>query len=204
MSEQPNKSSVPLISKAQLPRISFPGKVHLILNDQQLLAAFDQLRAAKELGFDTETRPAFKKGEVHKVALLQLSTDSDAFVIRLHVITQFGLIKEIFEDEQVLKVGVAIRDDLKTLQKTFSFTARNFTELQTLAKTKGMQNFGLKGMTEEVMQMALSKGPKLTNWEARELTPQQIMYAATDAWIGLTLFRKLSQMPDRLSVKSAD
>ncbi|MBC7420594.1 MAG: 3'-5' exonuclease domain-containing protein 2 [Bdellovibrio sp.] len=189
--------TTPFAKPVQLPRISFPGKIHLINSDQELQAIAAELSSAKELGFDTETRPSFKKGEVHKVALLQLSTDADAYIIRLHYVTQFQFIKSIFENEAIAKVGVAIRDDLKTLQKTFSFVPKNFTELQTLAKTKGMQNFGLKGMTEEVMQMALSKGPKLTNWEARELSSQQVMYAATDAWIGLTLYRKLILMPDK-------
>lgn len=173
------------------PFISFPGTVHLIDTDAKLERALADLSDIKEFGFDTETRPSFKKGEVFKVALLQLATETDAYLIRLHYVTQFALIKKILEDANVLKVGAAIRDDLKILQKTFPFLPNNFIELQTLAKEKGLQNFGLKGMTEEVLKAPLSKGPKLTNWEAHDLTDKQLMYAATDAWIGLKIYQKL-------------
>jgi len=171
--------------------ISFSGKIHLITNDQELAAVADQLNSVTEFGFDTETKPSFKKGDVFRVALLQLATETDAYLFRLHFLNHFEVLEDIFENKQILKVGVAIRDDLKSLQKIFKFTPEHFVELQTVAKEKGLQNFGLKGMAEEVLQARLSKGPKMTNWEARELTDQQLMYAATDAWIGLHLLKKL-------------
>jgi ribonuclease D len=177
----------------QLQRLSFPGRIHLIRNDHEL-AAMD-LGTPKELGFDTETRPSFKKGDVYKAALLQLSTDTDAYLIRLHFVTRFEILKNILENKEIIKSGVAIRDDLKLLQKTFGFTPQGFVELQTLAKMRGLKNFGLKGMTEEVLQASISKRSKMTNWEAHELSHQQQIYAATDAWIGLTIYRKLMQMP---------
>lgn len=183
MEEQPKK--------IENKPISFPGKIHLVTNDKELAFVLPELRLVKQFGFDTETRPSFVKGDVFKVALLQLSSETDAYLIRLHGITQFQGIISLFEDPEVLKVGVAIRDDLKTLQKTFKFTPQNFVDLQDIAKTKGLKNFGLKGMTEEVLLATLSKGPKLTNWEARVLTEPQLKYAATDAWIGLILFKKL-------------
>jgi len=180
------------MESTDLKPISFQGKIHLILNNQELYSAFEDLGTVKELGFDTETRPSFKKGEVYQVALLQLSTETDAYLVRLHGITDFQPIQEIFENKQILKVGVAIRDDLKSLQKIFKFNAQNFIELQTLAKEKGLKNFGLKGMTEEVLGARLSKAAKITNWEARTLTDQQLTYAATDAWVGLCLFKSIS------------
>ncbi len=185
--------------KLEYPRISFPGKIHLITNNQELRAVLPELLNATRLGFDTETKPSFKKGEVFKVALLQLATETDAYLIRLHFVNELDQIKRIFENESILKVGVAIRDDLKILQKVFQFNPQNFIELQDLAKEKGLQNFGLKGMTEEVLQSTISKGPKMTNWEARELTDPQMLYAATDAWIGLVLYQKLSPPTTPLS-----
>lgn len=187
------------IIKIDYPRISFPGKIHLITNNKELREVLPELKKALKLGFDTETKPSFKKGEVFKVALLQLSTETDAYLIRLHHLNELEHIKNIFEDENVLKVGVAIRDDLKILQKVFQFNPQNFIELQDIAKDKGLQNFGLKGMTEEVLQSTISKGPKMTNWEARELTDPQMLYAATDAWIGLVLYQKLIQTSKPLS-----
>lgn len=169
--------------------IAYPGKIHLIDNDHGLSALrFD---GVKLLGFDTETRPSFRKGESYKVALLQLATDQDAYLIRMQRVTRFESIKEVFENEGIVKVGAAIRDDLKGLQKTFPFTPRGFVELQQLAKTKGLANFGLKGMTEEVLDASLSKRSKLTNWEAQVLTEPQQRYAATDAWVGLKIYQQL-------------
>ncbi|UYL10291.1 3'-5' exonuclease domain-containing protein 2 [Bdellovibrio sp. SKB1291214] len=171
--------------------LSFPGKIHLIKTDQELQTVANALESVQEFGFDTETRPSFKKGESYPVALIQLATETDAYIIRLKHIQNFEVFKNIFENPKVIKAGVAIRDDIKNLQKKFSFTPHGFIELQTLAKTKNLKNFGLKSMTEEVLNATISKGPKTTNWEASELTEKQIIYAATDAWIGLKLYQKL-------------
>ncbi|QDK36393.1 3'-5' exonuclease [Bdellovibrio sp. NC01] len=172
--------------------LSFPGKIHLINTNQELHIVANALASAKEFGFDTETRPAFKKGEVYPVSLLQLATDTDAFVVRLRHINHFDLIKSIFENPNIVKAGVAIRDDIKQLQKKVQFNPHGFIELQTVAKAKNLENLGLKGMAEEVLQGTITKGPKTTNWDASELTDRQILYAATDAWIGLKLYQKLS------------
>jgi len=171
--------------------LSFQGRVHLICSDQDLLGVEESLKSAKALGFDTETRPSFVKGQVYKVALLQLSTQEDAYLIRLHKITNFEALKCVFENADVVKSGVAIRDDIKALQKLFSFEPKNFVELQKLAKDKGMTKFGLKGMSEELLGGTVSKRAKMTNWESKILTDKQQLYAATDAWIGLMLLEKL-------------
>lgn len=188
-----------MADKPQLSRISFSGKIHLIETNQQLAAIERELTSANELGFDTETKPAFKVGEVFKVALLQLSTETDAYVIRLHPITEFAPLIRVLEDKNILKVGVAIRDDLKTLKKTFPFQEQNFVELQLVAKEKGLQNFGLKGMTEEVLHSSLSKRAKMSNWESPKLTQDQLLYAATDAWIGLHLYHTIKDRPAPIS-----
>ena len=129
--------------------ISFPGKTHLIRTDDELVSV--DFGAVKEMGFETETRPSFRKDEVYRVALLQLATDTDAYLVRLQHVTQYHVIKNIFENREVLKVGVSISHDLKQLQKMFKFEPQGFVELQNFAKAKGVQNMGLKGMTEEVL-----------------------------------------------------
>ena len=182
--------------KPEYDLIRFTGKIHLITTDAELAGIAGELNSAKHLGFDTETRPSFKKGDFFDVSLLQLSTDHNAYLIRLAKVTQFQMLKSIFENKEIIKVGVAIRDDIKQLQKRFSFSPLNFVELQDIAKLKGLKNFGLKGMTEEVLQARLSKKAKITNWDAHTLTEQQILYAATDAWIGLQLFQKINQAAD--------
>jgi ribonuclease D len=184
------------MTEAPIKFLSFPGKIHLIKSDLELHAVSEALLAAKQFGFDTETRPSFKKGEVYPVAILQLATNTDAYIIRLKHLTNFEVLKNIFENTNVLKVGAAIRDDLKLLQKKFPFTPQGFIELQTVAKTKNLKNIGLKGMTEEVLHAALNKGPKTTNWDAQDLTDRQILYAATDAWVGLKIYQKLESIED--------
>lgn len=175
----------------ELKLLRFSGQIHLIDDNAKVDALAERLSHVTELGFDTETRPSFRKGEVYQAALLQLATDNDAYLIQLQKITRFDVLKNVLEDKATLKVGVAIRDDLKKLKQGFPFVPENFVELQDLAKSKGLKNFGLQGMTEEVLQAKLSKKAKITNWEARVLTDEQIMYAATDAWVGLELFRKI-------------
>ncbi|MBC7371028.1 MAG: 3'-5' exonuclease domain-containing protein 2 [Bdellovibrionaceae bacterium] len=172
--------------------IQFPGKIHLITSDEQCAAVLQHLNSTRELGFDTETRPSFKKGEWYDVALLQLATDTDAYLFRLHRLSQFEIFKNILENAEILKVGAAVRDDLKALQKRFAFVPKNVIELQDVAKAKNLKNMGLKGMAEEVLGLPLSKRAKITNWEAPHLTEAQLMYAATDAWVGLHLYRKIT------------
>lgn len=175
-----------------LPRISFSGKIHLIQKDSELNAVALSLLSTTAFGFDTETRPSFKKGEVYPVSMLQLSTPTDAYLFRMSYLTDFSIFVKIFENESIVKAGVAIRDDIKLLQKKFPFTPRNFVELQDLAKKQQLKNLGLKGMAEELLSSTISKGPKMTNWDLPVLTDRQLTYAATDVWIGLKLYEKLT------------
>lgn len=175
------------IDNPNFPRLKFEGPITLITNDQELMAVKDELLQCQTLGFDTETKPSFKKGDNFKVALLQLATDEKAYLIRLHYIQQFEPIKLILENQKIQKIGLAIRDDIKTLQKLFPFTPNNFIELQDVAKKKALKNMGLKGMAEEVLSGTISKKAKLTNWETKTLSEEQMIYAATDAWICLKI-----------------
>lgn len=169
--------------------LQFNGKIHLIAHDREMAQVnFENITA---FGFDTETKPSYRKGEVFKTALLQLATDSEAYLIRLHYIRQFEQLRAVFENPDVLKVGAAIAHDLKQLQHIFPFQPAGFVDVQKIGKDKGLKNLGLKKMTQEVFNANLSKGPKMTNWERQHLTDEQLLYAATDAWIGLQLYREL-------------
>lgn len=174
-----------------LPKAQFPGKIITVEKDEDIAPALEFLKSLDHVGFDTETKPAFKKGESYKVSLLQLASDEHAILFRLHYLKDFSLIKEYFENEGIKKIGVAIRDDIKSLQKIFPFEAKNFVELADMAKTSNLKNFGLKGMTEEVLKHTLSKKAKLSNWEAPVLRNDQLRYAATDAWVGLALYHAI-------------
>ncbi len=186
-----NTNQAKVTSSTQSQNIlQFPGDIRLIAHDRDMAAVnFEQITA---FGFDTETKPAYRKGEVFKTALLQLATDSVAYLIRLHYIKHFEPIREIFENPDVLKVGAAIAQDLKQLQHIFPFQPAGFVDVQKIGKEKGLKNLGLKKMTQEVFNANLFKGPKMTNWERQFLTDEQLLYAATDAWIGLQLYRELN------------
>ncbi|MGZ3787375.1 MAG: 3'-5' exonuclease [Bacteriovorax sp.] len=171
-----------------LVKAQFPGEIVMITRDEDVEAALEHLRGELFVGFDTETKPSFKKGETYQVSLLQLASPDYALLFRLHNLSNFAPLTRFFEDESILKIGVAIRDDIKGLQKLFPFTPKGFVELSDLAKTYGLNSFGLKGMTEEVLELTLSKRAKLSNWESIILKNDQKIYAATDAWIGREIY----------------
>lgn len=175
--------------------LRFAGDIRLVTKDIELSTI--NFESITTFGFDTETRPAFRKGESFQTALLQLATDSTAYLIRLHHIRNFVPICNVLENPDILKVGAAIAHDLKQLQKIFPFQPRGFVDIQDIAKKRGLKNLGLKKMTEEVFNANLSKAAKMTNWERETLTEEQLLYAATDAWIGLKLYQELILKPSQ-------
>lgn len=187
------KKSITDEELAELPLVFFEGKIHLIEKVEQLTDAVNYLKTQKILGFDTETRPSFKKGQNYQVALLQLSTADEAFLIRTNLIgLSPGLIR-VLASPLILKIGAAIRDDIKILQRIASFKPGGFIELQELVKLYGIENFSLKKLAAIVSGVRISKSQRLTNWEAPVLTEQQQIYAATDAWIAYVIYTGLIQ-----------
>jgi ribonuclease D len=187
------KKSITDEELAELPLAFFEGKIHLIEKVEQLTDAVNYLKTQTILGFDTETRPSFKKGQNHHVALLQLSTADQAFLIRTNLIgLSPGLIK-VLATPSILKIGAAIRDDIKILQKVTPFKPGGFVELQEMVKLYGIENFSLKKLAAIVAGVRISKSQRLTNWEAPALTEQQQIYAATDAWIAYVIYTGLTQ-----------
>ena len=186
------KESISNEELTDLPLKSFEGRIVLIDNDHQLERAVEDLARHRVIGFDTETKPSFKKGAGNKVALLQLSTHETAYLIRINRIGLPDAIRKILADENILKPGVAIRDDIKGLQDIMHFHPAGFVELQDQARDMGIQNFSLKKLTAIACGFRISKGQQLTNWEAQELTEAQQVYAATDAWAALVIFENFS------------
>ena len=178
---------------AELPLIQFEGNITLVESKDEYMASIDYLSRQKILGFDTETKPAFKKGVFNEVALLQLSTKDQAFLFRLNKIGLPNGLKGILENPEIQKIGVAIRDDIKGLQKLNHFRPGGFVELQELVKGYGIQDFSLKKLSAIVLGYRISKSQRITNWEAPELTEAQQIYAATDAWISHRIFESLNQ-----------
>ncbi|MFM7630109.1 MAG: 3'-5' exonuclease [Algoriphagus sp.] len=178
----------------ELPLGQYEGPIHLIDKPHLVEDAVDYLENQSLLGFDTETKPSFRKGQFNQVSLLQLSTSSKAFLFRLQHIGFPPALKSLLEKENVIKVGAAVQDDLKALGKlTNSFSPQSFFDLNEELKKIGFQNVGVRNLCGMVLKIRISKAEQVSNWEANVLTEKQCRYAATDAWACLEIFQVLKE-----------
>ena len=171
-----------------LPIQAWDGPIVLVQDDAALDAALEQLWKEPVLGFDTETRPTFTKGKVCLPALIQLSTADTAYLIQLTHLPFDDRVAELLASPRVLKVGVAIHDDMKALARIHAFAPAGVVDLAALARAKGIQAQGLRTLSANLLGFRISKSAQCSNWENRELSPQQVKYAATDAWVGRELY----------------
>lgn len=175
----------------ELPLIEFSGTIHVITTPEELDDACRNLEGNYLLGFDTEAKPAFKKGVTHPISLLQLSNDEEAYLIRLLHTGITDSLKRLLENKQILKTGVAIEDDLKGLNKIRRFKPGGFLSLEKEVKKVGIENNGLRKLAGIILESRISKSAQVSNWEVQELTNKQKIYAATDAWIGFKMLDTL-------------
>ena len=175
----------------QMPQVTFHGRIHIIDSISQVKSAVTTLRTSAIAGFDTETRPSFKRGEHHRVALLQLSTESDAFLIRLNKTGIPTPLKRYLEDPEIIKVGLSTIDDFHQLASICDIHPAGFVELQELVKRYNISDMSLQKIYAILFQHKISKGQQLTNWENPTLTEAQQQYAAIDAWACLRIYRYL-------------
>jgi ribonuclease D len=180
----------------ELPLKQFEGDIVMVETPKMAKIAVKYLQDFDVIGFDTETRPSFRKGDNHQVALLQLATNEKAFLIRVQKVGLSQGIRELFINSDILKPGVAIRDDLKVLQKIQNFRPAGFIELQEIARQIGINDFSLKKLCAIILGFRISKSQQLSNWDSDQLTDQQLLYAATDAWASLKIYEKLEQVND--------
>lgn len=172
----------------------FPGKIHIVNSLSQAKTAITYLRKHKYLGFDTETRPSFKKGALRPMALMQISTHDECFLLRINKIGIPYMLKELLEDKTITKIGLSIKDDFGVLRRSTDNTCPDgFVELQTLVKTYGISDISLQKIYAILFDKKISKGQRLSNWEATELSPGQQEYAAIDAWACLKIYDYLTE-----------
>lgn len=170
------------------------GPVHVIRSTERMTYAVEQLSLETILGFDTETRPAFNKGQKYLPSLLQLAGENSVYLFQLkHLGLQEPLIK-ILADPAVIKAGVSLAHDLRELKQLTPFMQAGFVGLGKMSKEKGIKNHGLRGLAAVVLGLRISKSAQTTNWAKDELTRSQIRYAATDAWVGRELYLQLSRI----------
>ena len=181
----------PSLSKEEinlLPLRAWEGPVVLVQTEEALASALEDMWKEHVLGFDTETRPTFTKGKTCNPALIQLATADTAYLIQLTRLAFCDEIAEILASPRVLKVGVAIHDDMKALARIHPFQADGVVDLAAMARARGIQAQGLRTLSANLLGFRISKSAQCSNWENHELTPQQIKYAATDAWVGRELY----------------
>ena len=177
----------------KFPIRRYEGPVHVIRSQEKLSRAVQQLRKEAILGFDTETRPAYKKGRKHPPALLQLASKNDVFVFQLKHLRLPKSLRKILANPNIIKAGVSLDYDIRELTKLARFEPAGFVDLGKLAKEIGMKNHGLRGLAAVVLGFRIPKTVRTSNWAKDTLTPAQIKYAATDAWIGRELYKKIKQ-----------
>ncbi len=182
-----NKSEV-----NELPLYTHEGEIVVVNDNATLSKALLHIKQHKVIGFDTESRPAFRKGQYFPVSLIQLAIPDTVYLVRVQKTGFTPALASFFADEQYLKVGISIRDDIKEMQKLGHFDAEACLDLNEIAKEMEIENAGVRNLSAIFLNMRISKGQQTTNWENDELTEKQQKYAATDAWVCLEIFQELA------------
>lgn len=178
----------------EMPKVAFPGRIHVIQSEGEVEKAAAYLQSLPLLGIDSETRPCFTKGHFNQVALLQISSDESCFLFRLN---QTGLIKpliDLLENPKVIKVGLSLKDDFMMLHKRAPFNQQSCIELQEYVCPFGIQEKSLQKIYGILFGKKISKSQRLSNWEADVLSDAQKQYAATDAWACLNIYNLLQNL----------
>ena len=177
-----------------LPLRYYNGPIRIIQTGEQAKDASTILIKEKLLGFDTETRPAFNKGQSYLPSLLQLAGTKVVYLFQLSKCGLPDSITNLLSNVNIIKSGVAIDQDLIELQQILNFKPGGFIDLGEIARSKGLPHHGLRGLAAYLLNFRISKSSRTSNWSANQLTKKQIKYAATDAWLGRELYLKYKQI----------
>ena len=172
----------------------YEGEVRLVETAQDLERAAAAWREERVVGFDTETRPAFKPGESYLPALAQIATADTVYLLQLQRFDCSGALRALLEAPHTVKAGVGMPDDFRALRKSFEFAEKGIVDLGAIARGHKLKQSGVRYLAALFMQTRIPKGAKTSNWAASRLSPQQIAYAATDAWICRELFLKFEEL----------
>lgn len=182
------------ISKEQLsglPTVEFPGCITVLETLPDALEALRYLSTCQAVGFDTETKPNFRKGQTNTVSLIQISTLDHSFLFRLNKLGFFKELREFMESDKVVKVGLSLRDDFHVLHRIAAFEPANFIDLQNVVKSFHIADSSLQKIYGIIFNGRISKSQRLSNWEAAQLSQGQMIYASIDAWACLRIYQHL-------------
>ena len=167
---------------AKLPIRRYEGRVCLVATPEDLEEARADLEQESLAGFDTETRPAFRKGESHLPALVQVATARAVYLFQLRRVEVHPLVAGLLSEERIIKAGISLKDDLRALKAVFAFEEKNMLDLGLVARRSGLGQTGVRNLAGMLLGFRIPKGTKTSNWAAPQLSAAQIAYAATDAW----------------------
>lgn len=187
----PEPLEIKKISKAEineLPLIQWEGEIRVLSTVEEMQRAAAELQHCDHLGFDTETRPTFKKGQYYPPALIQLASPDCVYLFRISQTKTLDPLLPLLESAAILKTGVAIKDDVKELRAMQDFQPAGFVEIADLTKKLGYENRGLRALAGLLLGGRISKAAQVSNWARPELDQKQICYAATDAWISREIY----------------
>jgi len=179
---------------AKLPIRRYEGRVCVVATSQDLEEARSDFREESVVGLDTETRPAFKKGEVHLPCLVHVAAARWVYLFQLRRTEVFPVLAELLSDPRIVKAGVSLKDDIRALKQVFAFEEKNLLDLGTAARAGGSGQTGVRNLAGILLGFRIPKGAQTSNWAARELSAKQIAYAATDAWICRELYLRFKSL----------
>ena len=189
------KSTITKAELAQMPIVQFPGRIFVIYTATDAEKAVAYLKSQQIVGVDTETRPSFKRGRLHKVALLQIATADTCFLFRLNQIGMPAILQDFLMGD-TLKIGLSLKDDFMMLSRRKEVHAEegNWIELQDYVGRFGIEDRSLQKIFANLFGKKISKAQRLSNWEAESLSDSQINYAATDAWACVEIYNCLAEL----------
>ena len=176
---------------AILEKEFFDGRIIVIQSSEEAKKAITYLSKFKTVGIDTESKPSFKKGRQNKIALLQISTTECCFLFRLNIMGFTPEMATFFENGNITKVGLSLKDDFLMLHGMSAFTPKGFVDIQSIVDNYGIGEKSLQKIYAILFGKKISKSQRLSNWEADVLTDAQKRYASTDAWATLKIYEKL-------------
>ena len=178
------------------PLEHYTGRIIVLTNEKEANRAVEYLQKFPVIGFDTETRPSFRKGKRYKVSLVQLSTEDTCFLFRLNRMGFPSSLLQLLGNEKVMKIGLSVRDDFNSMRKRVNIEPQNFLELQSFVAQFGIEEASLQKIYAILFGQKISKNQQLSNWEAPVLTEAQQIYAATDAWACLNIYSRLNELKE--------
>lgn len=187
---------------ANLPINRYQGTVHLVTSQHEVAQALADIRQERVTGFDTETRPSFRKGEFHLPCLVQVATTRSVYLFPLRHTEAFPALTELLSEQRIVKAGVALADDLRTLKAVFPFHEKNMIDLGKVARSRGLDQSGVRNLAAILLGFRIPKGARTSNWAASRLTEAQVTYAATDAWVCREIYLRMEALgflQDRLA-----